>query len=151
MVSRRAWWEIAAGALVAIVVAMILTSRKADLNEGKKGLPQATRLIESIQGPDLFQAYCATCHGPDGKGGGPVAVALKGPVPDLTRISQRSGGAFPAARVQRIIAGEERISAHGSREMPLWGPIFQRIAWDQDVGRLCIYNLTKHLESLQQQ
>ncbi len=148
--SSRTLLKIGITAVVVVMLAMILTSRKADLNKGKKGTPQANRLIESLQGSDLFQAYCASCHGQDGKGGGPTAAALKGTVPDLTRIRQRSGGSFPASRVQRIISGEEGIAAHGSREMPVWGPIFKRIAWDQDLGRLCTDNLTEYLETIQQ-
>lgn len=34
-------------------------------------------------GKELFQIYCALCHGPDGKGGGPVATKFV-PPPDLT-------------------------------------------------------------------
>jgi hypothetical protein len=69
---------------------------------------------------------------------------------EQTRIAQRSGGKFPSDRVQKIIAGDDAISAHGSRTMPIWGPIFSQIAWDQDLGKVRIYNLTKYLESLQQ-
>jgi mono/diheme cytochrome c family protein len=99
----------------------------------------------------LFRAYCAVCHGIDGKGGGPAASALKGTVPDLTRISQRNGNNFPSVRVQKIISGEETAtSAHGSRKMPIWGPIFGQIAWDQDLGKVRIHNLARYLESLQQ-
>ena len=35
--------------------------------------PEATGLIDSIQGPALFGAYCAVCHGKDGRGAGPMA------------------------------------------------------------------------------
>jgi len=148
--SRRAWLTIALGLIVVPVLVIILHGRRAVKSAAKRA-PEEVRLIESLEGPALFQAYCASCHGKDGKGGGPAASALKTTVPDLTRISQKSGGKFPSGRVQRIIAGDEPgIAAHGSREMPVWGPIFKRIAWDQDLGRLSIYNLTKYLESLQQ-
>jgi mono/diheme cytochrome c family protein len=112
--------------------------------------PESTRLIESIQGPALYAAYCAVCHGKDLRGGGPMARSLKAATPDLTTIAARSGGKFPLARVQRIVSGEEQIpGGHGSREMPVWGPIFSQVAWDQDLGRIRVYNLAKHLESLQ--
>jgi len=149
--SRRAWLTIALGVIAGVVLVGILTGRRESVKSVDKRAPEEVRLIESLEGPALFQAYCAPCHGKDGKGGGPVASVLKGPVPDLTRISQESGGKFPSDRVERIISGDELgISAHGSREMPIWGPTFKQIAWDQDLGRLCIYNLTKYLESLQQ-
>ena len=119
--------------------------------QGEKSLLQEeSRLIESLDGASLFQAYCASCHGTDGKGSGPAAVVLMIKVPDLTRLAEVNGGTFPSDRVQAIISGDRPgTPAHGSREMPIWGPIFKRIAWDQDLHRLCIYNLTKYLVSLQ--
>lgn len=113
--------------------------------------PETTRIIPSIEGSDLYKTYCATCHGVDGKGGGPMAQALKARVPDLTRIARRNHGRFPLERVERIISGEEDIMpAHGSREMPLWGPIFSQIVWDQDLGRVRIHNVAKYVEGMQQ-
>ncbi len=112
--------------------------------------PETVRLIESIQGPALYKAYCAACHGIDGKGAGPVAPSLKIRPSDLTRIAARNGGAFPMARVERIISGEEQVPAsHGTREMPLWGPIFAQIVWDQDLGRVRVDNLARYLKDLQ--
>ena len=111
---------------------------------------ESARLIESIQGPALYSAYCAVCHGKDGRGAGPMANSLKSKTPDLTAISKRNGGKFPLAKVEKIISGEEQLpGGHGVREMPLWGPVFSQIAWDQDLGRIRVYNLAKHLESMQ--
>ena len=154
MPSRRAWLTVALGVIIAVVLVIILQGRRAgvkSVDNLDKRTPEEVRLIESLEGPALFQAYCASCHGKDGKGAGPAASSLIATVPDLTRISPEGGGKFPSGRVQRIISGDEPgMAAHGTREMPVWGPIFNQIAWDQDLGRLCIYNLTKHLESLQQ-
>ena len=107
------------------------------------------RLIHSVKGPDLFYSYCASCHGSDGKGSGPVAPALLSKVPDLTTIAERSGGIFPEQRVRRIIAGDEIFVSHGSREMPVWGPIFHQVEEDRDLGEVRLQNLTKYLESIQ--
>jgi len=112
--------------------------------------PETTHLIDSVQGPVLYRAYCAVCHGKDGKGGGPMAKSLKVPPPDLTRLATRNGGSFPMARIQRIISGEEpRPAGHGTREMPVWGPIFSQIAWDQDLGRVRVNNLARYIEGMQ--
>jgi len=79
-----------------------------------------------------------------------MAHSLKAQAPDLTRISLRNGGRFPLERVQRIILGEAQPeSSHGTREMPLWGPIFSEVTRDQDIGRLRVYNLAKYLEQIQ--
>ena len=68
-----------------------------------------------------YDAKCAVCHGPAGKGDGPYAGVLKMPVPDITTISKRNGGVFPLARVQEIIDGRQALKAHGPRDMPIWG------------------------------
>src|SRR5262249_26563020 len=100
-------------------------------------------LIASVKGPDLFHAYCASCHGDDGKGNGPVAGGLSTKPADLTAIGNRHGGIFRTNLVRRIIAGEDVITAHGSRDMPVWGPIFHRVEWDQDLGNVRLGNLVK--------
>ena len=109
----------------------------------------SVRLIHSVKGPDLFYSYCASCHGTDGKGSGPVAPALVSKVPDLTTIAERSGGIFPEQRVRKIIAGDEIFMSHGSREMPVWGPVFHQVEEDRDLGEVRLQNLTKYLESIQ--
>ncbi len=108
------------------------------------------RLIESIQGRNLYKAYCAVCHGSEGKGNGPMAEALRVPPSDLTRISARNGGKFPLARIERVISGEEPLpSGHGTSAMPVWGPIFSQVAWDRDMGRVRIDNLARYIRTLQ--
>jgi mono/diheme cytochrome c family protein len=107
-------------------------------------------LIYSLKGPDLFRAYCASCHGLNAKGGGPAASALKGRVPDLTALARNNKGQFPTARARKMILGDEVIASHGSREMPIWGPIFHQVEKDQDFGNVRLQNLVKYLESIQQ-
>jgi mono/diheme cytochrome c family protein len=124
----------------------VAQNKKAD----QQNSADSIRLIDSIQGPNLYQAYCAVCHGPNAKGGGPMAPFLKTAPSDLTRISSRNGGMFPRTRVRRIIAGEDSLAGgHGTRQMPIWGPIFSQVAWDQDLGRVRVDNLARYLESLQ--
>jgi mono/diheme cytochrome c family protein len=107
-------------------------------------------LIYSVKGPDLFRTYCAVCHGPNGKGDGPMASALKAQVPDLTLLAKNNKGQFPSVRVRTMIAGGETVKSHGSREMPIWGPIFHQVEYDQDLGNVRLENLVKYLEWIQQ-
>jgi len=108
------------------------------------------RLIYSVKGPDLYHAHCAPCHGPEGKGNGPVSHALKTRPADLTVLAKNNGGKFPEERVSKFISGDEVIASHGTREMPVWGPIFHQIEEDQDLGNVRIRNLVKYLETIQQ-
>ncbi|SRR5579871_5094385 len=101
-------------------------------------------------GVEMFKTYCATCHGVDGKGNGPAASALKTSPTDLTLLSQKNGGKFPSGRVTHVIQGQDDINAHGSSEMPLWGPVFQSLSAGNDsLVKLRISNLAKYIESLQ--
>ena len=72
-------------------------------------------------GRELYQKYCASCHGVDGRGGTPLAKIFEKPPPDLTRIAARRGTWYPEAVVKEIVDG--RYAAHGSREMPVWGEL----------------------------
>jgi len=111
---------------------------------------QLERLIYSVKGQDLFRAHCAACHGSDAKGGGPLASTLRAEAPDLTLLAKKSGGQFPSARVRKTITGDDVLASHGSREMPIWGPIFHQVEADQDFGNVRLQNLVKYLESIQQ-
>jgi hypothetical protein len=108
------------------------------------------QLIASLNGADLFQSYYANCHGTNGKGDGPLASFLDTKVSDLTTIAKRTGGIFLATRVRAIIAGDELIKTHGTREMPIWGPIFHQIERGHDYGEVRLQNVTRYVESLQE-
>lgn len=107
-------------------------------------------IIDSMAGRDLFQFYCATCHGPDGRGKGPVGAALKTPPADLTKIAERRGGAFPRAELVGFVSeGPALIAAHGTIDMPVWGPIFRGLDSSDARARIRIDNLVAYLESIQ--
>jgi len=102
-------------------------------------------------GKAMFDAYCASCHGIDGKGNGPAAAALKIPVPDLTTLAKAHGGQYPAFAVTESLRVTKPMPAHGSNEMPVWGPIFSQVSrHDQAVVQQRIHNLNTYIESLQQ-
>jgi mono/diheme cytochrome c family protein len=120
--------------------------------------PQATGaahpplVISSMSGRDLYQFYCATCHGKDGKGSGPVVPALRQRPPDLTTMASRNGGTFPRERALSFITGDPRElpAAHGSSEMPVWGPIFKALDPNDKANRIRIENVVDYLASIQQ-
>jgi hypothetical protein len=79
------------------------------------------RDVMQMSGLEMYESFCASCHGAGGEGDGPVAPLIKIHVPDLTRIAQRDGGEFPAEDVRRTIDGRFDRPAHGPRDMPVWG------------------------------
>jgi len=107
-------------------------------------------VVPTLDGPTLYMTYCAVCHGKAANGHGPMAPTLKTQVPDLTEIAKRNGGTFPFVRVEKRIDGRENSGlGHGTKEMPIWGPLFSQVGSDRDFGKVRTYNLTKYLQSLQ--
>ena len=105
--------------------------------------------MTSLSGRDLFQFYCASCHGREGKGDGPIAASLKRQPPDLTTIASRHDGRFPTEEIERFVSGDASPAAHGDREMPMWGPIFMSLEPHDRLTRIRIENIVAFVESLQ--
>lgn len=108
-------------------------------------------VISSMAGSDLYQAYCASCHGRGGQGDGPTVPALRSPMPDLTTLARRNGGAFPAERVEALVTHGEalRSPAHGSREMPVWGPLFRALDPNDTRAAVRISSIVDFIRSMQ--
>jgi mono/diheme cytochrome c family protein len=123
------------------------------LSEEKK--PELKRvpapLTSAASGREMYKSYCASCHGENGKGAGPAAPALKAMPTDLTLLAKNNAGKFPAERVASILRGQATVTAHGNRDMPVWGPVL----WHMSQGHEAemhqrVVNLTEYIESLQQ-
>ena len=100
------------------------------------------------EGPMLYKQYCATCHGLSAKGDGPTAPSLKKAPSDLTML-QVKGQTFPGEHVVHEITGEgEMTTAHGSREMPVWGRAF-RYTRGTPPPELAINRLVEYIKSIQ--
>ena len=114
-----------------------------------KPIPYAA--IQSVEGRENFAAYCAVCHGMDGRGNGAAAPAMKAPVPDLTVLASRHRGRFDAAAVEYVVKGTGKMAtpAHGTPEMPIWGRVFAPQPSDQPVASMRVKNLVRYIESIQ--
>ena len=105
-------------------------------------------------GRTLYRRYCAACHGPEGRGDGPVAPALGEKPTDLSQISAANGGNFPFMAVVEAIDGTRTVRAHGVSEMPIWGEVFQAepgSPLEQQIlasGKVLV--IARYLRSLQQ-
>jgi mono/diheme cytochrome c family protein len=99
-------------------------------------------------GKQTYLHYCASCHGVDARGDGPVAHILKTPPADLTTLAKRHDGKFPYDYVSGVLRFGTRFTAHGSSDMPVWGPVFGSLD-DQNL-RKRIKELSDYLASLQQ-
>ena len=101
-------------------------------------------------GRGLYLEHCAPCHGTAGKGNGPVADALKTLPSDLTALVDKEGR-FPAERVRTYIDGTQAATAHGTREMPIWGKVFSKagITHDEGAAAAKLFTLVEYLRSIQ--
>lgn len=104
----------------------------------------------STSGKEMFNSYCAVCHGKDAKGNGPAASAMKTPPTDLTKLAQKEAGKYPAAHVAAVLSGQASTPSHGSQDMPIWGPLFSSLSQGrQGVVQQRIANLVSYVEELQ--
>ena len=100
----------------------------------------------------MYEAYCAACHGMTGKGNGPAAQYLKLPPPDLTTMTQRYNEKSVALRVSEVLRFNTESKAHGTVDMPTWGPLFRALNgnnWKDGETKLRMYNLSQYVQSLQ--
>jgi mono/diheme cytochrome c family protein len=89
------------------------------------GFADAARAQGSDVGRYEYLNSCASCHGPAGKGDGPVAKVLKLVPADLTKLSEANKGVFPFAHVYEVIDGRFEVATHGKRDMPVWGEVYK--------------------------
>jgi mono/diheme cytochrome c family protein len=139
---------------VAVGVAMLLTlaiaqqAATAPSTPTVKHVPINRAPVNS--GKDMFNSYCAVCHGTDAKGGGPAASAMKTNPVDLTTLAKKSGGKYPAAHVAAVLRGQAITASHGSQDMPIWGPLFSSISQGHEAQvQQRIANLVDYVETLQ--
>ena len=109
------------------------------------------RMTSPASAQEMYANYCAVCHGTNGKGDGPAAAALKTPPPDLTLLAQKNGGKYPGMHVSSVIRGNADLPAHGSKDMPVWGPLFRTLSQGHEAEvQQRVTNLNEYIESLQQ-
>lgn len=88
---------------------------------------------QSIEfGQTLFQQNCASCHGAEGAGDGPVAVYIQPKPTDLRKLAAGNDGTYPFGIVWDSISTGS-LAAHGTSMMPVWGAVFMEEALPKEI------------------
>jgi mono/diheme cytochrome c family protein len=110
-----------------------------------------TSAVDGVAGAYAFRTHCASCHGADGRGEGPMTANLRFQPPDLTLIARRNGGSFPAERVYRIVDGRNPLKGHGGSDMPIWGDAFKNAdtGYDEAHAKTRVQSVVDYLKTIQ--
>jgi mono/diheme cytochrome c family protein len=115
--------------------------------------PVPIKPTSPVSGQQMYANYCAVCHGTEGSGNGPAALAMKTPPTDLTALSRKNHGVFPAEHIASVLRFGVENPAHGSPEMPIWGTLMLTLRPTSPDERMVvnqrIINLTSYLKELQ--
>jgi mono/diheme cytochrome c family protein len=135
--------------VIAAAAGLILVGSYADQsNKGKTVIP--VERVNPTDGKLMYTSYCAPCHGADGRGSGPVAGVLKSQPTDLTTLAKAHGGKFPDTHVLAVLQFGSDVPAHGTAQMPVWGPILGSISNVHTQEKaLRMSNLSRYLQSIQ--
>ena len=113
-----------------IIAALMCLS---NFNAAEAGDPKT-----AFEGQRLFVSHCQLCHGPDGKGSGPLATNLGLAPSDLSQTVRSRSDTI----LRKIISGEGGQTITGrdrhnilTDAMPQWGEIFT----DQQIDALIAY------------
>jgi mono/diheme cytochrome c family protein len=145
--------ETASWAMMAFLLVAIPYSAAAN------GKPAGNPVVDQSQlpptyippGDQMFRQFCATCHGADAKGHGPLSYSLKVPPADLTTLTKRHGGKFPYSYVSDVLLFGAKMAPHGSQEMPTWGPLFRYLDKpSEEAVHQRIKNISNYLATLQE-
>lgn len=118
------------------------------------GVLLGCRPAPPIHGETLYRRYCASCHGLQGRGDGPVAEYLVPKPPNLTRLKAQYGR-YPLHEIMRAIDGRRTIRAHGESAMPVWGEVFEEELQESPHTRrtalLKVQAMAEYIQTLQRE
>jgi mono/diheme cytochrome c family protein len=135
--------------LIFLGVAFVILTGIIRSQETRHKTPAAKR-PDLVSGEKTFVKYCASCHGTDGTGNGPVAGNLKPPPTNLTTLSKKNEGKYPPGFVAAVLKFGRNVAAHGSQDMPVWGSLFKTIDPVHDpTAQKHVDDVVAYIESLQ--
>ncbi|HEV2279659.1 MAG TPA: cytochrome c [Acidobacteriaceae bacterium] len=138
---------------VAFVAGLLATAAFGVAQTGTQIKTVPVKQTSPASGKQMYETYCAVCHGADGRGNGPAAVAMKDTPTNLVQLAKQNGGTFPDAHVYTVLQFGTEEAAHGSKDMPVWGTAFRSLdkgSASSMIEHQRIANLTNYLKSLQE-
>lgn len=117
-----------------------------------------TRIVpkgDAVSGKKLFHQNCSICHGEDATGNGsmydPESAEPERRIPpsDLSALSLKDAGVFPADRVREAMYDTRKVKAHGTPEMPAWGHAFDSYKSSPKRVDKWVEDITAWLASIQ--
>jgi len=149
MVSARRW--VAAFGMLICTLSGYGYSAKTGVAIVSAALPSFS-LNVSTSGQEQYNAYCAGCHGPDGRGTGRASRYCTVKPSNLTKLAQNNKGVYPAERVCEVLRNGTGHLAHGVGYMPVWKPLLKSMNGDAtETTEVRIKNLAGYIETLQEQ
>ena len=137
------------GAALLVLAGFVMAQQSAP-NQDKVIKHVPVKQTDPTSGQEMFASYCAVCHGANATGNGPATSALKATPTDLTALANKNDGKYPSMHVSSVLRGEAELPAHGSKDMPVWGPLFRNLAQGHDAEvQQRIANINQYLESIQ--
>jgi mono/diheme cytochrome c family protein len=102
-------------------------------------------------GQEMYEQYCAGCHGNDGQGLGSAAHYCTVPPAKLALLAKRNHGVFPASHVCQVLHSGTGKRPEGQGYMPVWAPLLQSMNGDKpETTETRIANLTEYVKTLQE-
>jgi mono/diheme cytochrome c family protein len=98
---------------------------------------------------EMYTEYCAACHGADGKGNGPAASEFKQPPTNLTTLSKKNNGDYPADKIYLTLKFGTNTPAHGTLKMPIWMDLFRSLDSSDGFSKLRMHNLVEYIRTIQ--
>jgi mono/diheme cytochrome c family protein len=136
--------------LLLTATALILAVAMGYADQAKKKVVITVDRTNPTSGKQMYTSYCAPCHGVDGRGNGPAASALKNQPMDLTGLAKANHGKFPDTHIVSVLKFGSETPAHGSAQMPVWGPILGRMNQSNfQEKELRVSNLSRYLKTIQ--
>jgi mono/diheme cytochrome c family protein len=132
------------------VVVLLFTAAGVAAAQEKSAKKEVIQPTATSDGEQIYRSFCIACHGKSGTGDGPAASVLNTKPADLTTLAERHGGTFPDEYVAGVLRFGMKKPAHGTSDMPTWGPTFTSASGgDKAKVDVKIADLISYLKTLQ--